>query len=373
MFTRDLYYSNKRRKFRRIVLGVEAVALASLSLFCFGLSKLTRIRHESIGPIETNAADISPTVAEKLKGYTNIALFGLDNRTTGRYDSGQSDVIMIYSINNDTKEIRLASVYRDTLMDVDGEGKLRKCNYAYNHGGPEAALTMLNRNLDLSLQDFVAVDFKALTEAIDAVGGIDLTITEDEISPGKINHYIDEVAALTKRKGGHVEAGTQHVNGVQATAYCRLRYTASMDFGRAARQRIVLQRLFEAAKKAGPVKLNALIDSVIDDISTSLSTPEVLRLALAVTDYSIKDTTGYPFQKNLANPSRTIGSVVVPCDVESNVKELHRFLFDETGHEPSATVSAIAADVTDLTGFTAADAIDFDPAYEDASGTEVSK
>lgn len=371
---------NKKRKcfrqIRRLVFFVDCVMALALVMTLFVTAKFQKINYQGLGPISVN--DISEATEQILTGYTNIALFGLDNRSNEDFSSGNSDVIMICSINNDTKEIRLASVYRDTIMDVDGEGKYRKCNYAYAHGGADEAVRMLNRNLDLDINNFVAVDFRAVAEAIDAVGGIDLDITEDELDPPGnhpgLNDYINEVADVTGKKAHPFTGpGSIHADGVQATAYCRMRYTASMDFGRAARQRIVLQKLFAAIHEAGPVELGRLIDRLLPYISTSFSSSELVRLGMAAKDYSIAGTTGYPFEKSMAMPSKTIGSVVVPCDAASNVAELHKWLFSETDTDVSSTVRSISSDIEDITGLTAEDAASFDPAYEDAGGDSVAK
>jgi anionic cell wall polymer biosynthesis LytR-Cps2A-Psr (LCP) family protein len=124
--------------------------------------------------------DLNSQTVEKMTGYTNIALFGLDNRSVGNYAWGNSDTIMIASINNDTKEVKLVSVYRDTYLSI-GEGKFNKANSAYNLGGVERAVKMLNANLDLSITDYVCVDWAALIEAIDALGGIELQVTKQEV------------------------------------------------------------------------------------------------------------------------------------------------------------------------------------------------
>lgn len=363
----------RRRKARKVLLIIEIIVLILLLLLLFVMLKFGRIDFQDIGETITNP--ISEESQITLKGYTNIAFFGIDNRSNGDYGTGQSDVVMICSINNDTKEIRIVSVYRDTMMDVDGSGKYRKCNYAYAHEGVEGAINMLNRNLDMDIKDFVAVDFNAVAEAIDAVGGIDLEITEAELNPGGghsgLNDYINEVAEVTGREGGHLKAGLQHVNGVQATAYCRMRYTASMDFGRAARQRVVLQRLFEKVKQANLLELNSLVDAVFDDISTSYTAAELMSLASAVKDYTMAGTAGYPFTKATAELPQPIGSVVVPCTVDSNVKQLYEYLFNETDHECSSTVENINAEVIGKTGLSEADAIDYDASFEDASGSSV--
>lgn len=184
-----------------------------------------------------------------LDGYTTIAFFGVDNRSNGNFDSGNSDTIMLCNINNYTKQVELVSVYRDTLMDVDGEETFRKCNYAFNHGGIDSALAMLNRNLDLNITDYVAVDFMALVAAVDAVDGIDIELTDAE-AEAMNGGYIGEVGAIVGKDANPVSAGSQHLDGVQATAYCRIRSTAGDDFRRTERQRTVLTQIIAKAKSA---------------------------------------------------------------------------------------------------------------------------
>ena len=162
---------------------------------------------------------------------------------------------MICSINKKTGETRLVSVYRDTLLNIGG-GDYRKCNAAYAFGGPQQAVAMLNANLDLNITDFVTVGFEGLAETIDALGGIDLEITEEEME--YMNSYMDDMYYEIGTEYDEVaDWGMQHLSGIQATAYCRIRYTAGDDFRRAERQRTVLMLTMEKARKANPLRLAA--------------------------------------------------------------------------------------------------------------------
>ena len=265
---KKLTRSQQRRKKRKRLFIFEVIILLLLLLFLFIWLKLGMINWDDLKNLRTNNLDAE--TEDLLDDYTNIALFGVDNRSNGNYESGNSDSIMICSINNTTKEVRLVSIYRDTCLDVDGDETFRKCNYAYNHGGPQEAIEMLNRNLDLNIQKYVSVDFYALAEAVDALGGIELDITSEEASyMNGVGGYIALTSEITGRRSGNVSTGVQTVDGVQAVAYCRIRYTAGGDFGRAERQRTVLQQMVAKLNGASLGELNDLINAVFDDIGTT--------------------------------------------------------------------------------------------------------
>ena len=341
----------KKKQRRRIILLVVGIILIiALIIGLFAWSKLDKMDYQDIGEVEIN--DLDEETVEILNNYTTIALFGVDNRSNGNYDTGNSDSIIICNINNDTKEVQLVSVYRDTSLDVSGSGSYKKCNYAYNHGGASEAVAMLNRNLDLNIQEYVACDFNALVDAIDALDGIDLDITSEEISEnaGNLNAYIDEVAKITGSKGEHItSAGTHHCNGVQATAYCRLRYTSGDDFKRTERQRTVLSKMAEKLKTMSVSQANNLVDAILPKISTSLSKTQILDLATDVASYNLTTQAGFPFNSTTGTYGSK-GSLVVPCTLESNVLLLHQLLYDRTDYEPSETVQRISSDIKSFSG-----------------------
>ncbi len=294
-----------------------------------------------------------------LSGYQTIALFGVDNRSVGDYETGNSDCIMICAINNDTKEVRLASVYRDTFLDT-GDEDLHKANYAYNHGGVKDALDMLHRNLDIDIDEYVTVDFVALVNAIDALGGIDLDegLSESEVYDLTSWHdYIGEVAALSGKAANAVTVGQTHLDGVQACAYCRIRYVDS-DFIRAGRQRTVLSKLVEKAKAANIAELSDLIKAVFPEVSTSLSLTDILALAATYHSYNLTEMTGFPFDKRGATYGAK-GDVVVPCTLESNAVRLHQFLYDDENYAPSNTLRHISEEIAEYSGFTEESAVDY--------------
>ena len=345
----------QRRKRKLILFIVEVLVILILLAALFVIIKLNKLNNT--GDLdEDKLINIDAKTQELLDGYTNIALFGIDNRSTGKYESGNSDCIMIASINNDTKEVRLISVYRDSFLAVDDDDDLRKLNAAYAKGGPTGAVAALNKNLDLDIKEYVAVDFNAVMEVVDALGGIELDISSKEAETMKI--YINEMNEVMGTNGTAVSGpGLQTVNGIQALAYCRDRYSGGDDYGRTERQRTVISKIVEKAKAASLPTLNKVIDKLFPDISTSLSSSEILGLAAGIKDYELADTQGWPFQLTTERMGGKLGDVVVPTDLETNVNLLHQYLFDVEDYETTQTVKNISKSVINESGKTASDTV----------------
>lgn len=350
--------SQMKRKKRKRLLIIEVIVLIIVLAFLLVWLKLGKISWDDLKNLRVNKLD--KETEELLDGYTNIALFGVDNRSNGNYDSGNSDSIMVCSINNKTKEVKLISVYRDTSLDVDGDRTFRKCNYAYNHGGPQQAIEMLNRNLDLNIQKYVSVDFYALAEAVDALGGVQVDITEDEAYyMNGAGGYIAATAAVTGATPRNVSVGTQTLDGVQAVAYCRIRYTSGGDFGRAERQRTILQAMVAKLGDANIGELNNLVNAVFDDIGTNMKLNQIIGMASKMKDYKLVETRGFPYAMKTNDFGGSLGSLVVPCTLESNVKALHKDLFGNEDMEVSEEVSDISQQIQNFSGFGEGDALDY--------------
>ena len=352
--------ANKRRKKRRmkkrkkvLLFVLEILVLAVLLVVLYFTNILNKIDFENMTDTEAGINDdLSSETAFAMEGYTNIALFGLDNRGSGDYDTGNSDAILIASINNENKEVRLVSVYRDTYLSI-GDGKYYKCNSAYERGGAKQAVQMLNSNLDLDIKDYVSVDWGALVETIDDLGGIDIEVTDEEVD--KINEYTVEIVMMTgKDTTPLTESGQVHLDGTQATSYARIRKLAGDDYMRTARQRIVLQAMLEKAQKADIGTLNKVCNDVVDDISTTLTLKQMLILAKDVGSYKLVETTGFPFE--LATADLDSGSTVVPVELDNNVAELHQWLFNDADYSPSKTVESISANIVKKSGVTLSNA-----------------
>lgn len=357
----------KKKKSKKLLLFVfEVLLLAILLLAAYFVSMMNRIKYENLDESEAGInSDLDENTILSLEGYTNIALFGLDNRSSNNYDTGNSDVIMIASINNETKDIKLVSVYRDTYLSI-GNGSYHKSNAAYAHGGAKQAVQMLNSNLDLDIKEYVCVDWAAMVKVIDDLGGLDLEITEGEMN--QINKYKHDIDKVTGKSTPSVtQYGLVHLDGTQATTYARIRKLAGDDFKRASRQRIVLQAIMEKAKKADFATLTNICNSVIDDISTSLSITQILALAKNVGSYSIKSTTGFPFELTTENLSGS-GDTVIPADLATNVKELHKYMFDDDTYVLSSTVQTISDAIVYKTGINVDSALINTSDYNETAG-----
>ena len=329
----------KKRRNKIILIAIELLILILLAIILYGVSKLNKIERPGsaiMDKVEVND-DIKQEVLEATEDFRTIAVFGLDNRSNGNFDSGNSDVIIIVTIDNKTHEVKMCSVYRDTYLDI-GEGKFRKCNAAFASGGPQAAISMLNKNLDLNITDYVTVDFNAVVECIDLLGGIELTITDDEAH--YMIGYVDELNKLTGNKSEVPEAGGTYIlDGVQATAYARIRYTAGNDYKRAERQRTVIAKMVEKVQMSDLKTVNSIIDAMFPNIETSFTNAEIISLAAKIFDYQIAGSAGFPFVKKEVDLGSK-GQIVAPDTLEANVTELHKFLYNNEEYVPSSTVKA---------------------------------
>lgn len=223
----------RKKRFRKIRFLMEVLVLLIMAAALFAAAKVAKLGRGSIAEDKVvKNENIPKDEIENMSGYTNIALFGVDSRS-GQLESGtNSDTIMICSINDSTKEVKLVSVYRDTYLD-DGTGSYRKCTEVYAIGGAEQALSMLNKNLDLNITDYVTVNFEALVEAVDLFGGVDINLTEGEVQ--WLNGYLVEGRQVLGKECEDVPGpGIQHLNGMQALAYSRIRYIG-LDYERTER------------------------------------------------------------------------------------------------------------------------------------------
>ena len=368
--------SKPRKKRRKVLFILEIIVLL---LFIGGLYVYGQIsaKLDKIDIQETDLQEqdiVTNDQAPQMTGYTTYALFGLDHRSKNeKLNTENSDTIIIASINNDTKAVKLVSVYRDTLLNVKDD-TYSKANAAYALGGPAQAVNMLNTNLDLNITDYVSIDFDALVTVIDCLGGLDIPLSYAEIV--HMNNYCVETAEETGKSYTPVElpepkpedqeaiVGTYHLNGVQATSYCRIRYTASLDMGRTERQRGVIQMIVDKAKKAGLSTIFDIMDQVFPMVKTSVSKTEILKLIPAMIGYCIDETTGFPQDYKFATVK---GSVIVPTTLDSNVLKLHQFLYGNTNYTPTQDVLNKSAQIAAIVG--GGQVQDTAPAVTDAPNT----
>lgn len=323
--------SKKRKKKAKWIFIIEVlliIILIPVVYLFFQIDKIPTadIDNEKILKNDFENGDID--------GYRNIAIFGVDSRSNDLKKNTRSDSIIVASINKKTKEVKLASIYRDTYVSIEGHG-YTKINHAYSYGGPELAISTINTNFDLDISEFVTVNFSAVTNVVDSLGGITLDIQADELK--YVNSYARDVAKINGTKYEKLtKPGKQTVNGSTATGYCRVRYTSGGDFRRAERQRTVMEAILAKAKTSKVTSLVSVMNEMIPQIYTSLNTPELLSYGKDVFFYDIGEQTGFPFENKAGKSNGT--SYVFPTTLATNVSELHKFLFNTENYVPSKTV-----------------------------------
>lgn len=350
---------SKRRKRKVIIVIIEIIILLGVLVWVWINGKMDKLDTDVSFKGQDVRVELPKQTQDVLGEYTTIALFGLDNRDEGSYESGNSDVIMVARIDKDTKEVKLVSVYRDTFLkmaDLDKPDAYSKANAAYAMGGPKQAVRMLNTNLDLDIQEYVSFDFSAVAEAVDILGGVEIEITGEEA--GHLNNYCIETSKVTGKSYSPLPgAGTYNLNGVQAVSYGRIRYTLGDDFKRTERQRLVVEKMVEKALASDMGTINDLIDAVFPKIKTSLGKSEILSLATDAFNYKLGENAGFPFdiENEVVSISYQSSSqdCVIPADLASNVKQLHEFLFGTTSYQVTDSVQSISDEIAYRTGVTA--------------------
>lgn len=344
-----------------LVVGGGAAAAAYVS------SKVDKME---VKQLDTNKLEINQEV-EHRTGYLNVALFGVDSREAALGKGTRSDTIMIASLNQETGEVKISSVYRDTLLQ-QSDGTYNKANAAYSFGGVEGAVALLNKNLDLDIQHYVTVNFNALSDVIDTLGGLEIELTDEEAV--HMNNYCVETSKVTGKSYEPVEGGgLKQLNGVQATSYCRIRYTKGDDFRRTERQRLVIQKVVEKLQSSNLATINKIADDVFEEVGTNFTLPEILSYAKDFKKYKLGETTGFPFNVTTGTLSG-IGSSIIPTSYVNDVQQLHQFFFGDDGYTPSETVQNIGAGIqkksTDIGKGTTKDE---DSYYDDDSSGSSSK
>lgn len=364
----------ERKKRNRILLiAVEVFVLCLMLIALYVVVLVGKIDHEDIDEnqivinegllddesqegtdegldVDKNAIQQNAGLGGHMSGYRNVALFGVDARDKSLGKGNRTDTIIVASINESTKEVKLVSVYRDTYLNL-GNDSYNKANGAYAKGGPLQAINMLNMNLDLNITDYITVGWAGVADTIDALGGVDIDVDSAEIS--HLNNYqVETSKSLGKTYKKVTTTGMQRLDGIQAVSYCRIRYTAGDDFKRTERQREVIQAILDRAKKANISTLNSAANTIFEEISTSLTTGEMLDLLKDVNSYSIGETGGFPAEEYRATGNvGAKGSCVMTTNMTEDVLNLHKFLFgDVGGYTPSGQVETIGAKIHNDTG-----------------------
>lgn len=334
--------------FLRVLIVIIVIILGiAIAGYSFVHNKLSKMKTEYI---DKTAIGISEEAKDSLKGYRNIALLGIDSRADDYGTGNRSDCIIIASINEKTKEVKLLSVYRDTYVYVteNGNKKLDKITHAYSYGGAQNTLKSLNEALDLNITEYVTVNFDAVIAAVNALNGVEIDITSEELK--YINDYIDATSQSSGIKSSHLsKAGRQTVDGVQAVAYSRIRYTAGGDYKRTERMRTVVTAMAKKAKTLSIGQLNKLADEILPRVSKNIENNDIIALMPSALSFDIIESLGWPYNVKGITTTAWYG---VPVTLESNVIRLHKELFGQEDYKVSETVKEMNAAIIKKTGYT---------------------
>ena len=334
----------KLKIFGKIVLTLIIILAVLLgTAYWYVTNKLGKMNKVDIDEADLG---ISTETSSNLSKYRNIAIFGVDSRSDDYGVGNRSDCIIIASINNSTGEIKLISVYRDTYVNIKGHG-LDKITHAYSYGEAPLAIYTLNRNLDLNIKEFVTVNFDSVAKAVDQLGGVKISVTSEETK--YINTYIDETAKVTGKAANHItQAGTYNMDGVQAVAYSRIRYTAGGDYKRTERMRTVVEAMLSKAKTLGIGQLNSFADTILPKIRKNISSSEIWGLVPKLASFKVTGSLGWPYETKGVTLYRWHG---VPVTLQSNVEKLHKEAFGQDDYEASDTVKEMSAAIVKKTGY----------------------
>ena len=330
------HHKKKKSKFKRFLKGLLIFCIVLIILLAIFVgaawwyinSKINKLQYV---PINKDDLSIETVVKEDLEDYRNIAILGIDARADTYSEGNRSDGIIIASINEKTNEIKLTSVYRDTYVDIDGHG-LDKLTHAYSYGGPQLALKTLNKNFDLNIEEFVAVNFDAVKEIVDSVGGISMPITAEEAPHIK----------------GIDGPGTYVLSGEKALAYARIRYAEGGDYKRTERMREVLTGVFNKVKNFNARQMNSFIDTTFPKIYTNIRPDEIRALIPKAAQFKIVNSIGWPYNVKGITLDRWYG---VPVTLEANVVRLHKEIFNQEDYVVSDTVKQISDSIVAKTGY----------------------
>ena len=339
---------NKGLKIFLIILLVLVIMIVGLGVagYTFVNGKIGKMQKENI---DTTAVGINEETKQELKGYRNIALLGIDSRADDYGLGNRSDCMMIASINQETNEIKLISVYRDTYVYVmeNGTKRLDKITHAYSYGGAQNTLKSLNEAMDLNITEFVTVNFDAVIAAVDSLGGVYIDIDNSEIK--YVNDYIDATSESSGVKSSHItHSGRQKLDGVQAVSYTRVRYTTGGDYKRTERMRTVVEAMLSKAKTLNVGQLNSFADTILPKIRTNISTSEIWGLIPKLASFKVTESIGWPYDTKGITLDRWYG---VPVTLQSNVERLHKEAFEQEDYEASDTVKEMSAAIVKKTGY----------------------
>lgn len=255
----------------------------------------------------------------------NILIIGCDSREEG--GAGRSDAMILVSLNKETEKIHMASIMRDCYVSIPNKGNNR-INAAYAFGGGSLLLDTIETNFGVEVDKYVAFDFYSFVDVVDSLGGIDITVSEEEMEV--LNGYVRDLNVMNDRAVETYvldEAGSVHLNGTQALAYSRIRHVGNGDFGRTERQRKVITKIFEKVKKMNLLKINELLNTFLPEIKTNLTEAEVMELLVDVMSYLEYDLDSLRIPVDGSYESMRVDQMaVLGIDLEKNHNALIDFI-----------------------------------------------
>lgn len=314
---------NKKKKW--ILSIVTVIVLTTVIVTLYVYSQLAAVKKVSI-----SKNDQQLKIDKKADQYgddvINIAFFGLDRRK--KEEPSRSDAIMIISLDKKHKKVKVSSIMRDSYVDIDGHGKT-KLNHAYAYGGPELAIKTINSTFKLNIRNFVAVDFYELEKIIDTVGGVEIPVRSDEIK--YINIYMQETAKIQGKSVQEVQkSGLQNLNGMQAVAYARIRYTSGGDYERTERQRIVLTAIMNKVKKLGPTEFPKVVSALLPNVESSFSSTEIMKMGTSAFALDIDNIEQQRFPLDDYCQGKLIDGVYyLLFNEEKTINQIHKYIFED--------------------------------------------
>ena len=319
---------------------IKKLILVLLCIFLIsGCKKKEEPVQEPVDPIVEEPVNDVVEEPEPLKEspYEFYAMFGVDSRGNSYGIGTRSDSLMIIGVNKTDKKIKVASILRDTLAHIEGHN-YEKITHAHSYGGPELALDTLNENYDFNIKNYLTVNFNSVGDLVDMIGGIYMYVDSEEVR--YINGYIDENNRVRGTYSSHItEPGSYLLDGSQAVAYSRIRYTEGGDFKRSERQRDVIFKIFEAAQNLSNSEKIDIASRMLKTIRTNISEADVLSLLADLSSYEVVSMESYPqlFYAGIIDMNGLDRYCEVPCDLEKMVFGLHVFFEDEAYTELSPT------------------------------------
>ncbi|MHB9926420.1 LCP family protein [Clostridium botulinum] len=314
---------SKKKKWILSILAV--IVLMSVVSALYVYSKLGSVKKV---PISKDDKELK--IDKKAESYgddvINIAFFGLDRRK--KEEPSRSDAVMILSLDKKHKKVKLSSIMRDSYVDIEDHGKT-KLNHAYAYGGPELAIKTINSNFKLNIRDFVAVDFYGLENIIDTVGGVEIPVRSDEIK--YINSYMQGTAKVENKAVQEVQnPGLQNLNGMQAVAYARIRYTSGGDYERTERQRTILTAVMNKIKKLGPTEFPKVVSVLLPNVESSLSSTEIIKMGTSVFALGIDNVEQQRFPlDNYCEGKLIDGIYYLLFNKEKTIDQMYKYIFED--------------------------------------------